>query len=564
MRMRKHIALISLTLLTAAVCARADSTNWTPLPGDGTSPEWCDIASTGDIDKDGKTMPETLRNRIELYNKPGNDSKCRFYMFFLYRNKEIILKKPLTLENNLHNRGNGTMTGTDISGYGPGGTSDLQGLTIDARGVTKDAGQCAFVIKGGFAAMQQIHALTILITKDGQGICDENGKNLMEEISPSCDGKQKGKDCDFKDVSILVQPGPGGSESDSDHDGVADDKDLCIGDPVTGGEIGNYGCPNTKCVYFTPGLVLTPISMITAQVRVLSLSSDMRPELTAIDPGFVGTIPVSKPVVKTKAGKDSDGDGIDDACDQVDNSDPCKGADTDGDGTADVCDDDIDGDGLANGSDPNPYDADADDDGVCDGPDAVADHCTAGPDPCPLNKDTDPNPDGSCGFEDSDGDGVSDTLEGQLGTDPHNADTDGDGTPDGLDCLPKDKAHHDHCDALLVSDSDGDGVADANDNCPAAVNTDQADADADGVGDACDNCPATANPDQADADGDGTGDACTPAPSGSDKPPAAKASQSCGLQLVAPEPDAVMGLMPFFTLAAASTALAALRRSRKR
>ncbi|HSA59373.1 MAG TPA: choice-of-anchor Q domain-containing protein [bacterium] len=64
----------------------------------------------------------------------------------------------------------------------------------------------------------------------------------------------------------------------------------------------------------------------------------------------------------------------------------------------------------------------------------------------------------------------------------------------------------------LVVDTDGDGVSDDVDNCPAASNADQADGDADGVGDVCDNCPADANADQADADGDGTGDVCEAPP----------------------------------------------------
>jgi hypothetical protein len=79
-------------------------------------------------------------------------------------------------------------------------------------------------------------------------------------------------------------------------------------------------------------------------------------------------------------------------------------------------------------------------------------------------------------------------------------------------------------------DTDGDGVFDCNDNCPAAYNPRQQDSDlrwicgcppgmkcdgdlgcawrSDGPGDACDNCPLEFNPDQADGDGDGRGDAC--------------------------------------------------------
>jgi len=39
-------------------------------------------------------------------------------------------------------------------------------------------------------------------------------------------------------------------------------------------------------------------------------------------------------------------------------------------------------------------------------------------------------------------------------------------------------------------DSDGDGVPDVRDNCPAVANADQRDTDGDGIGDACDPCPA--------------------------------------------------------------------------
>lgn len=63
-----------------------------------------------------------------------------------------------------------------------------------------------------------------------------------------------------------------------------------------------------------------------------------------------------------------------------------------------------------------------------------------------------------------------------------------------------------------ISDTDGDGVTDDIDNCPAIPNPGQADADGDGLGDACDNCPAVANPGQLDADGDGVGDVCDNCP----------------------------------------------------
>jgi hypothetical protein len=57
-------------------------------------------------------------------------------------------------------------------------------------------------------------------------------------------------------------------------------------------------------------------------------------------------------------------------------------------------------------------------------------------------------------------------------------------------------------------DSDGDGVCDAVDNCPAKPNPDQKDTDKDGVGDVCDNCPTVPNRDQKDSNGNGVGDVC--------------------------------------------------------
>lgn len=71
----------------------------------------------------------------------------------------------------------------------------------------------------------------------------------------------------------------------------------------------------------------------------------------------------------------------------------------------------------------------------------------------------------------------------------------------------------------LVSDLDGDGIADHQDNCPVNSNTSQTDTNKDGIGDDCDidndgvadvddNCPVDVNINQADSDNDGAGDVC--------------------------------------------------------
>ncbi len=63
-----------------------------------------------------------------------------------------------------------------------------------------------------------------------------------------------------------------------------------------------------------------------------------------------------------------------------------------------------------------------------------------------------------------------------------------------------------------AADTDGDGIADPADGCPAVADAAQRDADGDGVGDACDRCPGVASPDRRDTDGDGVGDACDVCP----------------------------------------------------
>ena len=56
---------------------------------------------------------------------------------------------------------------------------------------------------------------------------------------------------------------------------------------------------------------------------------------------------------------------------------------------------------------------------------------------------------------------------------------------------------------LTGPDRDGDGVADAIDNCPSVANSNQADADADGVGNVCDPSPAPPSPNGSGGAGSG-------------------------------------------------------------
>jgi hypothetical protein len=118
---------------------------------------------------------------------------------------------------------------------------------------------------------------------------------------------------------------------------------------------------------------------------------------------------------------------------------------------------------------------------------------------------------------DSDCDGTLDQWE----------DTDGDGISDAEDNCPTVwNASQASCDSPLLGnacapDQDGDGVPDDCDNCPSTPDVGQQDQDGDGLGDACDgdwdndgvsnpldNCPFDHNTNQGDADGDGTGNAC--------------------------------------------------------
>ncbi len=101
---------------------------------------------------------------------------------------------------------------------------------------------------------------------------------------------------------------------------------------------------------------------------------------------------------------------------------------------------------------------------------------------------------------DKDGDGIADATDNcptmfnpiRPMDGSAQADTDGDGVGDACDRCPNDATNH--CTKPNADDLDGDGIVSAVDDCPRVVDPTQDDADTDGRGDVCDTCPGQSNP----------------------------------------------------------------------
>ncbi len=292
---------------------------------------------------------------------------------------------------------------------------------------------------------------------------------------------------------------------------------------------------------------------------------------------------------------DIDFDGVTDPNDNCPTTPNPDQVDTDSDGLGDICDPDDDNDGIDDESDCAPLDA-----SIAVEP---GDSCDDG-----NNATLDDIVDANCqctGISDRDEDGIADILDNcpdTANSDQNDSDEDGigdicdldddnDGVMDDRDCDPFDNTItlspgdicddwdptttgdmiDENCECVGRPDTDMDGIADDEDNCPLMANNSQKDSDEDGIGDVCeddldgdgvpddidcdprdssivltigsicddgdsltindvvtidciclgnldsdgdgiadneDNCPADANADQADSDGDGIGDFC--------------------------------------------------------
>lgn len=200
-------------------------------------------------------------------------------------------------------------------------------------------------------------------------------------------------------------------------------------------------------------------------------------------------------ITLTDDDQDSDNDGVSDAQETLDNTDPNNGndyVDTDGDGHPDQVETiagsdpdesnstptDSDSDGVPDvvedqqGSNPNDGSdvVDSDNDGIpdyvetregtdsTDGNDYLDTDNDGVPDYVESNEGSDPND--ATSYPDTDEDGVPDYVELQVGTDPNDAsqyvDTDNDRVPDYVEA----RARTDVNDGTNYPDTDGDGVPD--------------------------------------------------------------------------------------------------------
>ncbi len=168
---------------------------------------------------------------------------------------------------------------------------------------------------------------------------------------------------------------------------------------------------------------------------------------------------------------DTDGDGTIDPEDNCPSESNADQKNTDSDDHGDMCDIDDDQDGISDidevtrGTDPLVDDSDGD--GMKDGIDL-----------CPKNADTDCTDPNITPGSDADSDGKMNSEDNcPTNANPDQEDADSDQIGDACD-LDNPEA-----------DSDNDGKKNSEDNCPSVSNSDQEDDDTDNIGNACDPAP---------------------------------------------------------------------------
>uniref|UniRef100_UPI0040481754 tandem-95 repeat protein n=1 Tax=Algoriphagus sp. TaxID=1872435 RepID=UPI0040481754 len=296
-------------------------------------------------------------------------------------------------------------------------------------------------------------------------------------------------------------------DTDSDNDGISDDTEDsgCTGTaPCTPTDSDNDGTPNYKDLD-SDGDGKPDLSEGESDFdgdgtpNYLDTDSDGDGVLDSVDqcPLLVGLANLNGcPVDTDEDGKydtddlDDDNDGILDTVEAAACSPSAADCDTDGDGIPNRIDPDSDNDGINDVRESNGTDVDGDGkvDGTVDA-DGVPSSTNGGLTPPNTDGTTLPDPYDT----DSDGDGISDSLE--RGPNPNApVDTDGDGTPDYRDTDSDNDGIPDSVErgtGAAILDTDGDGIPDFRDT----------DSDNDGITDAVEKGPSGATP--LDTDGDG-------------------------------------------------------------
>ncbi|MDV6167856.1 gliding motility-associated C-terminal domain-containing protein [Flavobacterium sp. DG1-102-2] len=277
---------------------------------------------------------------------------------------------------------------------------------------------------------------------DGDGISDGNEVDNGTDPLNACSPNPTSPSCDLDNDGLTNQQeaaiGTNPAVADTDQDGIND-----------GTEVANGSDPLSAC---SPN-------------GIFATCDQDNDGLTNAQEAILGTNPTVA---------DTDGDGINDGAEVIGLSnplDPCSPNAASG-----ACDQD--NDGLTNGQEAtlgtNPTVADTDGDGINDGAEV-----TNGSDPLSACSPNINSP--AC---DQDNDGLSNTQEATLGTNPVNPDTDGDGVNDGAEVT----AGSDPLNACSPNpsspscDQDNDGLTNSQE---AAIGTNPtlADTDGDGIND---------------------------------------------------------------------------------